>query len=49
MYQGAGGQPGAGPNAGPANGTPGGGEAPAGEGEKKKDGGVIDAEFEETQ
>ena len=54
MYQGAGGTPGAGPNGGPpADG--GGGEAdggaggaPGGGADKKKDSGVIDAEFEET-
>jgi molecular chaperone DnaK len=48
MYQGAGGTPGAGPNAGPANGAPPEGAA-EGDEKKKKEGGVIDAEFEETQ
>jgi len=49
MYQGAGGAPGAAPNGGApgadANGA--GGSPPADD--KKKEGGVIDAEFEETQ
>ena len=52
MYQNAGGAPGAGPNGGPGGpdggGAPGGGGSGAAGGEKKKDGGVIDAEFEET-
>ena len=47
MYQNAGGQPGA--PGGPTDGPTDGGAAPGGEaGGKKKDGGVIDAEFEET-
>jgi molecular chaperone DnaK len=50
MYQAAGGQPGAGGPGGPTDGGPGAdGGAPGGEAAgKKKDGGVIDAEFEET-
>ena len=50
MYQGGAGGPGAGPNGGPpGGGIDGEGPPPAGgAGEKKKDGGVIDAEFEET-
>jgi molecular chaperone DnaK len=47
MYQATGGTPGAGPNGGPTDGDgapPGEGGPPGG----KKDGGVIDAEFEET-
>ena len=54
MYQGAGGTPGAGPNGGPpadgdGDGQGGGPSAgPSAGGDKKKDGGVIDAEFEET-
>jgi molecular chaperone DnaK len=48
MYQGAGGTPGAGPNGGgPDGGAPPTDGAAGGDG-KKKDGGVIDAEFEET-
>jgi molecular chaperone DnaK len=47
MYQGAGGTPGAGPNGGGPDGGPPTDGAAGGDG-KKKDGGVIDAEFEET-
>jgi molecular chaperone DnaK len=47
MYQGAGGTPGAGPNAGPVDGGGPPADGAGGDG-KKKDGGVIDAEFEET-
>jgi molecular chaperone DnaK len=48
MYQGAGGPPGAPPGAGgPPPGTGAGGET-TGDAKKGKDGGVIDAEFEET-
>ena len=48
MYQDAGGQPGA--PGGPTDGPPDGGASAraASAGGKKKDGGVIDAEFEET-
>jgi molecular chaperone DnaK len=48
MYQGAGGTPGAGPNGGPTDGGGSPGDGAAGGDGKKKDGGVIDAEFEET-